>query len=139
MGQGLEKGSLREIPPAKCGPIHTPNVWPHKIGKRIVTFLIYFNEATIDTIEQRTPLYVKELLGHHSIKNTLIYTHLVNFEPDEYTVKAATSLEECAKLLETGFEHVTTLKEKSCLGRGNNTATAPLPRKNKGQVTHPLD
>ena len=29
-------------------------------------------------------LYVMKLLGHKNIKNTLIYTQLVNFERDEY-------------------------------------------------------
>jgi len=29
-------------------------------------------------------LYVKKILGHKSINSTLLYTHLVSFEGDEY-------------------------------------------------------
>ena len=52
-------------------------------------------------------LYVKERLGHRNIQSTLIYTHLVNFEDDEYTVRVSKDLDEAIKLLETGFEYVT--------------------------------
>ena len=52
-------------------------------------------------------LYVKNLLGHKNIKNTLVYTHLVNFEQeDAYIVKVASNLEEFTGLLESGFEYV---------------------------------
>ena len=51
-------------------------------------------------------LYTKEVLGHKSIKSTMVYTHLVNFESDEWTSKVATSIEECCKLIDAGFEYV---------------------------------
>jgi hypothetical protein len=40
------------------------------------------------------------------IENTEIYTHLINFESDEWHVATARSLEEEKKLLEAGFEYV---------------------------------
>jgi len=52
-------------------------------------------------------LYVKEKLGHRSITSTLIYTHLVNFEGDEYHTATAKSLKEDEDLLKAGFEYVT--------------------------------
>ena len=51
-------------------------------------------------------LYVKELLGHVNINNTLVYTHLVNFNSEEYVCKVAKSEAEASKLIEVGFEFV---------------------------------
>jgi hypothetical protein len=51
-------------------------------------------------------LYVKELLGHVNINNTLVYTHLVNFGSEEYICKATGNLEEASKLVEAGYEYV---------------------------------
>ena len=47
-----------------------------------------------------------QVLGHRSIDNTLIYTHLVNFKEDDYTAKVAHSEQEVCQLIETGFEFV---------------------------------
>lgn len=69
-------------------------------------------KATMEYSRTKDILYVKEMLGHKRIENTLVYTHLVNFESDEYTVKVATSLEECTALLEVGFEYVTDFEGK---------------------------
>ena len=64
-------------------------------------------KATMEYHRTKDILYVKELLGHHSIKNTLIYTHLVEFEhDDQFVVKVAKSLEEYTELLELGFSYV---------------------------------
>jgi len=52
-------------------------------------------------------LHVKEKLGHRRIESTLVYTHLVNFEGDEYHVKTAKALKEDEELLMAGFEYVT--------------------------------
>jgi hypothetical protein len=51
-------------------------------------------------------LYVMQILGHRSINNTLIYTHLVNFGDDDYTAKVAHSEQEVCQLIEAGFEFV---------------------------------
>jgi len=51
-------------------------------------------------------LHVMRLLGHRSISNTLIYTHLVNFETVEYITKVADSVDEACKLVDAGFEYV---------------------------------
>ncbi len=52
-------------------------------------------------------LYVKELLGHKNINNTLIYTPLVNWEHDNYICRTAKNIEEASNLIEAGFEYVT--------------------------------
>jgi integrase len=51
-------------------------------------------------------LHVKEQMGHSRIETTLIYTKLINFASDDYTVKAATSVKEAMALIESGFEYV---------------------------------
>ncbi len=50
-------------------------------------------------------LHVMRLLGHKNIKNTLIYTHLVDFDGDCIS-KVAWTIEEVCKLVESGFQHV---------------------------------
>lgn len=56
------------------------------------------------------------LLGHNSLKTTLIYidleTALFKETDDEFTVRVATSLEEACKLLEVGFEYVCEMEGK---------------------------
>jgi hypothetical protein len=49
-----------------------------------------------------------QLLGHRNIKNTIIYTQVINFESEDYHSATAKNIEEAAKLIETGFEYVCT-------------------------------
>ena len=46
-------------------------------------------------------------LRHKNIRNTLVYTHLVNWETDDYTCKVARTVEEAKTLIESGFDYVT--------------------------------
>jgi len=57
-------------------------------------------------VHKQDILYVKQLLGHKKLENTEIYTHLINFESDEWHVAHAKDLDEESKLLEAGFEYV---------------------------------
>ena len=52
-------------------------------------------------------LHVQKKMGHRDLKSTLIYTHLVNFEADEYHTATSKSLKEDEELLKAGFEYVT--------------------------------
>jgi hypothetical protein len=56
-------------------------------------------------------LYVKKILGHKRIDNTLKYIHLeamlFNDVQDEYIVKVANDTKESCALIEVGFEYVT--------------------------------
>jgi len=47
-----------------------------------------------------------QVLGHKNIKNTLIYTQLVDFQDDDYISKVAKTVEEACQLVEAGFEYV---------------------------------
>jgi hypothetical protein len=57
-------------------------------------------------------VHVKELLGHKSIESTMVYINiersLFQYKNDEFYVKAASTIEEASKLIEVGFEYVTT-------------------------------
>lgn len=75
--------------------------------KRITFHTIRHWCATMEYHRTKDILHVQERLGHKKIENTLIYTHLVNFEGDEYHVKTAKRLNEDEELLKAGFEYVT--------------------------------
>jgi integrase len=66
-------------------------------------------KATMEYHRTKDILYVMQLLGHKNIRNTLVYTHLVNFEGDEYVCKVARTVEEAKNLIEEGFDYVTEL------------------------------
>ena len=51
-------------------------------------------------------LEVQQKLGHRHISSTVIYTHLVNFDSDEYLHAHAKTLEEEDALLDAGYEFV---------------------------------
>ena len=50
-------------------------------------------------------------LGHKDIRNTLVYTQLIDTRNDEYVCKTAKSLAEAGTLIEAGFEYVTELDD----------------------------
>jgi integrase len=64
-------------------------------------------KATMEYHKTKDILHVMQMLGHRNIKNTLIYTQLINNEgDDEYICKAAKTIEQAAELIEAGFEYV---------------------------------
>jgi integrase len=64
-------------------------------------------KATLEYHRTKDILHVMQLLGHRNIRNTLVYTHLVSFEGDEFICKVARNVQEAKELVENGFEHVT--------------------------------
>jgi integrase len=65
-------------------------------------------KATTEYHKTKDILHVMKILGHKSINNTLIYTHLVDFEKaDDYHSATATTIQEAQKLIESGFDYVT--------------------------------
>ena len=72
-------------------------------------------KATTLYHQTKDPYYVKDFLGHKSIKSTEIYITIERtlFEPsnDEYTVKIAKDPKDIKDLLEAGFEYVCNKEE----------------------------
>ena len=63
-------------------------------------------KATTEYHKTRDILHVMQMLGHKNIRNTLVYTHLVDFHSDEYVCKVAKTVEEARTLIEQGFDFV---------------------------------
>jgi integrase len=74
-------------------------------------------KATMEYHKTRDILHVMQLLGHRSIKNTLVYTQLIGFGEDEYVSKAVQTAEEAKQLVEGGFDYVCTTPENVMLFR----------------------
>jgi integrase len=64
-------------------------------------------KATMEYHRTRDILHVMQLLGHKSIRNTLVYTHLVDFGGDDFVCKVAKNVDEAKALVESGFDYVT--------------------------------
>jgi len=69
-------------------------------------------KATMEYAKTKDILHVKRILGHKRIENTLIYTHLINFNEDEWICKIASNIKEAKELIEKGFEYVTDFEGK---------------------------
>jgi integrase len=68
-------------------------------------------KGTMEYHRTKDILYVKKILGHKSIQNTLKYidldANLFEATDDQFTAKVATNVQEACKLTEIGFEYVT--------------------------------
>jgi len=68
-------------------------------------------KGTMEYHRTKDILYVKKLLGHKSIQNTLIYINLENaiFQSveDQFTVRVANNVGEASALTEVGFDYIT--------------------------------
>jgi len=74
-------------------------------------------KAPMEYARTKDILHVMRLLGHKNIKNTLIYTQLINFKDDEFVCKAATTSQEAKQFIEAGFEYVCTATDGIMLFR----------------------
>ncbi len=64
-------------------------------------------KATMEHNRTKDILHVMHLLRHKNIRNTLVYTHLVDFGGDEYVCKVAKTVDDAKGLIESGFDYVT--------------------------------
>jgi integrase len=64
-------------------------------------------KATMEYHRTRDILHVMQLLGHKNIRNTLVYTHLIDFGGDDFVCKVAKNVDEAKVLVESGFDYVT--------------------------------
>lgn len=69
-------------------------------------------KGTMEYHKTKDILHVKRILGHKNIKNTLVYTHLIDFKTEEYTTKIAHDAEEVCTLIESGFEYILTTPDE---------------------------
>jgi integrase len=71
-------------------------------------------KATTEYAKTRDILRVKYLLGHKRLENTEIYTHLVDFAADDYTVRRPKTSKEEDEFIEAGFEYVRYDEKEGC-------------------------
>jgi hypothetical protein len=64
-------------------------------------------KATMLYHKTKDILLVQRMLGHRDIRNTLVYTHLIDNESDEFVCKVAKTVDEARRLVENSFDYVT--------------------------------
>jgi integrase len=55
-------------------------------------------------------IYTQRKLGHRSLRNTMRYVQLMDFEEDEFTSAVVTTVQEACQLIEAGFTYVTEIE-----------------------------
>jgi len=75
---------------------------------RLYDFRHYF--CTKKLYEINNPYTVMVLMGHKKLQTTQRYMHLLTYADEEYTVAGATTANEATKLIEAGFQYVTTIE-----------------------------
>lgn len=77
-------------------------------------------KATMEYHKTRDILHVMQMLGHRNIKNTLIYTQLIDFKDDEFVARVASSQKDICQLIEAGFGYVCDYNDHRSSGNANN-------------------
>jgi len=75
---------------------------------RLYDFRHYFCTKKLNDINN--PYTVMILMGHKKLTTTQRYMHLINTENDEWECSGATTKEQAIKLIEAGFQYVTTIE-----------------------------
>jgi integrase len=133
---GVFKISVKMIDMLKALPKQSERIWPwnpkNKSGqfcslrKRIaarlqnprilkITFKTFRHwKGTMLAHQTKDPFYVQNFLRHKNILSTQKYIHLEKLlfdqQSDEFNAKVAKNVEDACKLVEVGFEYVTTIE-----------------------------
>ena len=88
----------------------------HKFGNRNILHITFHTlrhwKATTEYHKTKDILYVMRLLGHRNIKNTLLYTQLMDCKnDDEFICKVAKAPSEIQELIENGFEYICNMED----------------------------
>jgi integrase len=75
---------------------------------RLYDFRHYFCTKKLNDIGN--PYTVMVLMGHKKLETTQRYMHLLNFNDDEWNCVGASTAKEATKLIEAGFQYVTTIE-----------------------------
>ena len=75
---------------------------------RLYDFRHYFCTKKLNDINN--PYTVMVLMGHTQLKTTQRYMHLLNLNDDEWTCAGATTAKDAMKLIEAGYQYVTTIE-----------------------------
>ena len=75
------------------------------------------------------PYTVMVLMGHTKLTTTQRYMHLLNFNDDEWTCTGATTAKEATKLIENGFQYVTTIEGQHSYSRNENKESPDMDKK----------
>jgi hypothetical protein len=70
--------------------------------------------------------HVMRLFGHKNIRNTLVYTQLIDFKEDDDACRVAKTVEEARELIEAGFEFVCDFEGSRCSENGNRPNSASV-------------
>lgn len=63
-------------------------------------------KATMEYHKTKDILHVMQLLGYRNIKNTIVYTQLIQAKDEDFVCKTAKIVKEAAQLVEAGFEYI---------------------------------
>jgi integrase len=94
----------RQIRNKLADKLHDPSIR----AIRLYDLRHYFCTKKLNDIGN--PYTVMVLMGHTKLTTTQRYMHLLNFNDDEWTCIGATTVKEATKLVENGFQYVTTIE-----------------------------
>lgn len=82
----------------------------HKLGnpriQRISFHTLRHWKATVEYNKTKDILWVKRLLGHKRLENTLKYTHMIDTGEESYITRVAITTKDIVDLVDRGFEYV---------------------------------